>query len=261
MKNLVVLLAGFLLSVSAQAKILVISDIDDTLKVSHILSSKRAALSALDDDSLFVGMAEIYRGLKSSHDDIEFHYVSLAPKLLMGEQHSDFLLENGFPVTELHMNSGIKQDPELKQKVIRQLLSEKKPEFVIYFGDNGQFDTVVYDQMKKEFPQIPSLTYIREAYSKLGLSKYPTLPGQISFVTSVEVAIDLISRKVLPKSIYPEIENIVLERLLSDDGNENFGQMVFPVWQDCRDFHWAWNVGNPPPKLQEIMSAIKQRCQ
>jgi phosphatidate phosphatase APP1 len=249
-----------MLAAVAQAKILVISDIDDTIKVSNVLSKKRAAVSALDDDSRFVGMSEIYRMLKESHDDIEFHYVSLAPKLVMGHQHKEFIEENKFPLTALHMNSGIKQDPQLKQKVIRQLLIDKKPEMVIYFGDNGQFDTIVYNDMTKEFPQIPSVTYIREAYSKLADSEHPTLPGQIGFVTSVEVTIDLINRAILPLTAYEPIEKLVYKRLQKDDGNENFGPMVFPGWQDCRDFKWIWTIKNPPQKLQEIRAAIASKC-
>ncbi|WP_413558604.1 phosphatase domain-containing protein [Bdellovibrio sp. HCB209] len=260
MKKLAIVFMSLALSALAEAKTLVISDIDDTIKVSNILSKARASGSFFDDDSRFVGMAEIYQALARQIPDTEFHYVSLAPKVLMNEQHSDFLEENGFPVTQLHMNSGIKQDPEFKQKVIRQLLQEKQPDLIIYFGDNGQFDAVVYDQMMQEFPQIPALAYIREAYSKLNESKHPTMPGQIGFVTSVEVVLDLISRRLLPVSDYRPIQDIVYDRLQKDDGSENFGPMVFPKWQDCRDFVWKWEVKNPPQKLIEIINAIEARC-
>jgi len=260
MKKYVVFLAGLMMAVAAQAKVLVISDIDDTLKVSHILSKTRATVSSLDEHSRFAGMSKLYRSLRAAHNDIEFHYVSLAPKMIMGKQHLDFLKENKFPVTELHMNPGIKQDPQLKQKVIRQLLAEKNPEMVINFGDNGQFDTVVYNQMDKEFPKIPSVTYIREAYSRLADSQHPTLPGQVGFVTSVEVAIDLISRHLLPVAAYAPIEDIVYKRLQKDDGNEHFGVMVFPGWQDCRDFRWTWDIKNPSLKLKAIRAAIAEKC-
>lgn len=260
-------LSGLVLSLTlisqfALAKILVVSDIDDTIKVSHVLSKKGAATSFADDDSRFAGMSELYRLLDLSHNDIEFHYVSLAPKILMNEQHSDFLEENDFPVTELHMNSGIKQDPELKQKVIRKLLEDKKPEMVIYFGDNGQFDAIVYDQMVKEYPQIPYVSYIREAYSKLAESQYPTMEGQIGFVTTVELAIDLIQKKLLPVKAYSIIEKEVYKRLKRDDKNgETFGKMVFPWWQDCRDFKWRWDVKNPSERLLKIQDAIEKKCQ
>lgn len=261
MKKYIALLAGLMFVAAAEAKVLVISDIDDTIKVSHVLSKKRATLSAADDDSRFVGMAEIYQSLNYTQKDIEFHYVSLAPRILMAEQHMDFITENGFPVTELHTNPGVKQDPELKQKVIRKLLSEKKPELVIYFGDNGQFDAKVYNEMVNEFSSIPHVTYIREAYSKLKDSQYPTMKGQIGFVTSAEVTIDLISRGLLPAKVYAPIEGIVYSRLLLDDGNEHFGPMVFPGWQDCRDFKWVWDIKTQTDKLKVIQAAIAQKCQ
>ncbi len=253
------LLSSF--SQAALAKILVISDIDDTIKVSHVLSKKGAASSFLDDDSRFVGMSELYRLLSFNHDDIEFHYVSLAPKILMKSKHSEFLEENKFPVTNLHMNPGMKQDPELKQKVIRKLLIEKKPELVIYFGDNGQFDAVVYNQMTQEFPQIPSVSYIREAYSSKGESPHPTMPGQIGFVTTVEVTLDLIQKGLLPEKAYTVIENLVYKRLLRDSKSETFGEMVFPWWQDCRDFKWQWDIQNPTAKLTYLKQQIDRKCQ
>ncbi|KHD87087.1 MAG: hypothetical protein OM95_16385 [Bdellovibrio sp. ArHS] len=250
-----------LLSQVALAKILVISDIDDTIKVSNVLSKKRAATSFFDDDSRFAGMSELYQELKIAYgDDIEFHYVSLAPRILMAGRHTEFLEENNFPLTKLHTNPGIAQDPELKQKVIRQLLVQKRPELVIYFGDNGQFDASVYNQMVKEHPYIPAVQYIREAYSKLADSKYPTMEGQIGFVTSVELVIDLIQREILPVKSYQRIEKVVYKRLKRDDGSENFGHMVFPSWQDCRDFKWQWELPSTTQKLEVIKAAIAKRC-
>ncbi|WP_413569642.1 phosphatase domain-containing protein [Bdellovibrio sp. HCB117] len=260
------IVAGLVLSLSlvsqiALAKVLVISDIDDTIKVSNVLNKKRAATSFFDDDSRFAGMTDLYQELKKTYGrNIEFHYVSLAPRILMADKHEEFLEENDFPLTKLHTNPGIAQDPELKQKVIRELLAKKRPELVIYFGDNGQFDATVYDQMVKEHPHIPAVQYIREAYSRLADSKYPTMEGQIGFVTSVELAIDLIQREILPVRSYNRIEKVVYKRLKRDDGSENYGHMVFPSWQDCRDFKWQWDVTGTTDKLEVIKAAIAGRC-
>lgn len=259
-QKLIVALLMILAGAVAWAKVLIVSDIDDTLKVSHILSKRGSFSSAFDDRSLFVGMPEIFQILKSSYKDIEFHYVSLAPHFLMNEQHQDFLRKNGFPVTGLHMNSGIRQDPQLKQKVIRRLLQDRSPTLVVYFGDNGQFDTIVYDQMAKEFPHIPAVSYIREVYSSRGEAEYPTKSGQIGFVTSVEVALDLIEKNLFPPKAYNFIEGVVHTRLGLDDGYETFGPMVFPWWQDCRDFYWRWPVQNPSEKLMEIRQTIRVMC-
>lgn len=259
-KMLGLLLGLSLFAQVAAAKILVISDIDDTLKVSHILTHEGAISSAVDSDSNFAGMPELFRILDLTYPDIEFHYVSLAPKLLMGGRHQDFLDKNGFPITGLHMNSGIRQDKDLKNKVIRKLLAEKNPSLVIYFGDNGQFDTVVYDQMVKEFPQIPAITYIREAYSSKQDSKFPTLAGQIGFVTSLEVAVDLSNKNIFPLKGYKHIEQTVYAQLNSENSVEVYGKMLFPWWQDCRDFKWQFEMKNPTERYLEIKETVLERC-
>lgn len=260
MKTLITLLLT-LICVTAEAKILVIADIDDTLKVTNVRSKAGAGSSAFDDHSRFVGMSDIFQAIKKVHPDTEFHYVSLAPSLLMSHRHKEFLTENNFPITAIHMNPGIFQDPQLKQKVIRSLLKNIKPDLVINFGDNGQFDTQVYRQMDKEFPQIESITYIREAYShKTDSTVLPVLDGQIGFVTALEVSIDLIQKYVLPIAVYGQIETIVAKGLQHDDGDEHFGKMVFPWWQDCRDFVWRWQVQNPTETYLKIRDAIDRRC-
>jgi hypothetical protein len=238
----------------------VISDIDDTLKISHVASTVDTLRSAFNDKSFFTGMPELFQDLAKSNAEIEFHYVSLAPRFFMEQRHLNFLTKNDFPISELHMNPGTLQDPELKQKIIRKLLADKKPELVLYFGDNGQFDTLVYQQMTLEFPDTPSLTYIREVYSKFGVSKYPTREGQTGFVTSVELALDLIQKGILPSADYPEIEQLVFTQLKLDSRRQFEGSRIFPVWQDCRDFIWKWDLKDPSEGLMAIEEAIGKKC-
>lgn len=261
MKSLILALIATLSVQSALAtEVLVISDIDDTLKVSHILSKRGALSSVFDDDSRFVGMAEVFQALEKNISDIEFHYVSLAPRILMEEQHLDFIEENGFPFTQLHTNPGIRQDPELKEKVIRQLISSRNPQLVLLVGDNGQFDAPVYDLMQKEFPATPMITLIREAYSSYGKSEFPTMNGQIGFVTSVEVSLVLLEAELLEWQDYKRIETKVFKRLKKEKGRETFGEMVFPWWQDCRDFIWQWPLAPASPQLDFIKSKISNKC-
>ncbi len=242
------------------AKILVISDIDDTLKISHVISTVDSILSAFDDKSYFTGMPEVLQSLAKNNPDIEFHYVSLAPRFFMEQQHLNFLTKNNFPISELHMNPGTLQDPDLKQKVIRKLLEDKKPELVIYLGDNGQFDSLVYKQMTLEFPETASHTYIREVYSKFGSSKFPTQEGQTGFVTSVELALDLNEKGLLPAADYPAIEKLVFDQLKLESSRQLGGLRIFPAWQDCRDFIWRWDFRDPSEDLIAIEIAIEKKC-
>jgi hypothetical protein len=169
-------------------------------------------------------------------------------------------MENGFPVTKLYTNPELQQNPQFKQQVIREILQTKTPDLVLFFGDNGQFDAQVYGQLTSEFQHIPSLVYIREAYSKLGEAKYPTQPGQIGFVTTLELVIDLIQRDLLPEQSLPDFEKIVVEKLKREDGNELFEAVVLPWWMDCRDFRWLWHWPRPSAAHLFIKDRLIKRC-
>ncbi|MFP5519058.1 MAG: phosphatase domain-containing protein [Bdellovibrionia bacterium] len=258
--QLFVNLAVFILSFSAQARPLVISDIDDTIKVAHVLSQSGAVSSALDEKSFFSGMPEIFNALRVNLKNAEFHYVSLAPRVLMEDKHEDFLENQNFPVHGLHLNPGVTQDPELKQQVIRKLIQEKQPSFILYFGDNGQFDPAVYEQMVREFPQIPALIFIREAYSSKGRAQSPTKPGQIKFVTSVDLGMELKEYGLLSDKTLQNVEKIVFNKLRKEGKWQAFGEIVFPWWYDCRDFTWRWDVREDQTQLMYIADAIEKRC-
>lgn len=250
-------------TIQIQAKTVVISDIDDTLKVTHVLSKLGSGFSFFDQYSHFSGMNTLFNSLQQNDPTTNFYYVSLAPQALMENVHLGFLRNLNFPVTKLFTNPGIKQDPNLKQIAIRQILNSQQPDQVLFFGDNGQFDTEVYEQMKNEYPKIQFITYIREAYSKkahLTRSTYPTKPGQIGFVTSAELALDLKQRGLITQNQLIFVIQQTYNQMNRDDRQEHFGAMIFPWWMDCRDFSWQWQVPQQDSMITRIYQKIKQRC-
>ncbi len=250
-------------TIQIHAKTVVISDIDDTLKVTHVLSKLGSGSSFFDQYSHFSGMNTLFNSIQQNDQNVNFYYVSLAPQALMENVHLGFLRNLNFPLTKLYTNPGIKQDPNLKQIAIRQILNSQRPDQVLFFGDNGQFDTDVYEQMKNEYPKIHFITYIREAYSKkarFARSTYPTKPGQIGFVTSAEVALDLKQRGFLKQEQFIEVVQQTYFQMNQDDRQEHFGAMVFPWWMDCRDFSWRWSVPEQDSMLTRIYQKITQRC-
>jgi hypothetical protein len=251
---------AFFLTFYSQARILVVSDIDDTLKVTNVASTASVIASVFDERSVFAGMSELFQLLnKKFQGDIEFHYVSLAPKVLFKNEHREFLAKNGFPVTRLYMNPRLVQDPMVKISFIREIIQQVNPKLILYFGDNGQADTEIYDQLQREFNRIPSKTFIREAYSKRGYARYPTKSHQIGFVTPLEVALALEEDGVLLNYDRVNIENMVATKIRYEPFYLVRGEFVFPNWQDCRDFQWRW--GSPDSdKGSYILQTILRRC-
>jgi len=61
------IITSLLISLTSFGKALVISDIDDTIKVTNVASPLRAIGSAFDDRNRFAGMSELYQVLQHKY--------------------------------------------------------------------------------------------------------------------------------------------------------------------------------------------------
>jgi hypothetical protein len=136
----------------------VISDIDDTIKISNVLQKKELMRRTfLKEFEAVPGLAKLYRGqARSGHT---FHYVSGSPWQLYPAL-GDFLSRAGFPAGSYHLRelrskailSFIDADPfEYKVETIGGILrSLPRREFVL-IGDSGEKDPEVYTAIAQEF--------------------------------------------------------------------------------------------------------------
>jgi phosphatidate phosphatase APP1 len=156
----------------------VISDIDDTIKITEVPAGKRIILrnTFLGDYKPTKHMPELYREFG---DGVMFHYVSGSPwqlYKLLGE-----FVKGSFPEGAFHMKNVRKNlfDPEswhdsfefakgseatLGQKVeqIGRILKSFPRRKFILFGDSGEKDPEVFRKIKREFGEQVSKIYIRD---------------------------------------------------------------------------------------------------
>jgi phosphatidate phosphatase APP1 len=158
----------------------VVSDIDDTIKVSEIPASGRIVLrnTFLRPYVAAEGMLDRYRGF----GDVAFHYVSGSPWQLFRLLHTFLVEESGFPAGTFHMKSLRKNplDPKgfirdvknfvagkeyTKQQKIEQIsgLMRNLPgrRFTL-IGDSGELDPEVFIQVKALFPDCVEKIMIRD---------------------------------------------------------------------------------------------------
>ncbi|MEM7233812.1 MAG: phosphatase domain-containing protein [Planctomycetota bacterium] len=138
----------------------VISDIDDTVKVSSVLDKKR-----LFDNTFFQdfraapGMAELYRAW--AKEGVAFHFVSSSPWHLY-EPLVEFFAKERFPPASLHLKQVrlkdssllnlFKKGTETKPASIRPLLRAFPKRRFILVGDSGEQDPEVYAAIYKDHP-------------------------------------------------------------------------------------------------------------
>jgi len=149
----------------------VISDIDDTIKVTQVLNRKAMLRNTfLREFEAVPGMAEFYQCLARSNH-AAFHYISASPWQLY-EPLANFTRSNGFPAGMFELKQfrwkdrsffSLFADPEkYKPTVIEPLLRQFPKRKFILIGDSGERDPEVYGALARKFPEQVIQIYIRD---------------------------------------------------------------------------------------------------
>jgi len=224
----------------AQAKTLLISDIDDTIKNSHVLDVSDAIFTVDKVQNAVLGISELYNAAKQTDPDLQLYYVTNAPLALMEGTHRAFLLYNDFPQGNVRLRRNVFQS-DFKLKEIRNILKTEKPESVILIGDNGEKDVEVYAQIVREFPGIQFTTYIRQLYWSLSGEDTGAMLkfGQTGFATALDLTLQFRAKGL----VAPAIASNVIREFISAYSKEyemnDDGPQAIPSWLDCRDFVWT----------------------
>lgn len=152
--------------IGQKAPYFVVSDFDDTLAVTEVLSTRGFLSNSLFKDgssqAVVKGMPELFACLKESHEQRPvFALVSGSPQQY-APRVGDFLRTHAFPSFGLYLRDlGLTQPSDYKPPVIRSLL-KALPYPVVLIGDSGQRDPEVYSLIKDEFPGRVKAIYIHD---------------------------------------------------------------------------------------------------
>ncbi|MBK8001964.1 MAG: App1 family protein [Verrucomicrobia bacterium] len=149
----------------------VVSDIDDTIKISDVLNREALLKNTFCRPFAVVpGMSEMYRQWAEEHGAV-FHYVSASPWQLYLPL-SEFVRSNGFPAGTFHMKDFRLKDrtaaamlasPEkYKPGVIEPLLRQFPRRQFVLVGDSGEKDPEIYAQLARRFPKQVRAVFIRD---------------------------------------------------------------------------------------------------
>ena len=148
----------------------VISDIDDTIKVSQV-RDKQALLT-----NTFFKEFEPVRGMEKIYqtwakEGAVFHYVTASPWQLFVPLET-FRYKAGFPAGTFHMKqfrlkdssawSLFESPTDYKPKVIEPILKDFPKRRFILVGDSGEKDPEVYGGLARKFPDQIAKIFIRD---------------------------------------------------------------------------------------------------
>lgn len=274
-------------------KVLLISDIDDTIKVSHVLNKIGKYARAVDATTPFKGMAQLYQLIFNQNPaTTKIAYLSNAPQNLAAlpnvpqelavipassVTHQLFLDYNRFPEGELILRENL-DDQEHKAKALRRLIETEKPDILIMIGDNGEKDVDFYKQAVEEHAYMKNmlvLTFIHQLYKTEASIYWPDFldeigrtlfSQQIGYVTPIEIALKLREQRVIGqdkvdwmvKNVAPAI---VAEAEIKWDGLK---PISFPFFKKCSGFKWNFlrslQTQAQTVQLRKLIQRIESEC-
>lgn len=145
--------------------VMVISDIDDTVKVTEVFLGKDMVVrnTFLEEFRPVAGMAELYKSWAQDYR-ADFAFVSNSPPELQ-EPLREFLVTSGFPSAAVYLRplAGSKEERRsFKQRTITELLRQYPRRKVILVGDSGERDPVICAELLRRNPSQVIKVLIRQ---------------------------------------------------------------------------------------------------
>lgn len=165
---------------SSPAPYLIVSDFDDTLKISHTTNRLRTVFRGLFMKQAYAGMSELFQEWTSNHP---FFLLSSSPKMIAGKI-GRFLDRHGYPAREIHLRDWVREKDIRRYKVESLRRLEKRPESgFIFVGDDAEYDPEVFAGFRERNPDRTLAIYIRRMRGR------PLPDGVVPFHSALEIAL------------------------------------------------------------------------
>jgi hypothetical protein len=152
----------------------VISDIDDTVKITDVRDQREVLLNTFVRPFKAVpGMAERYQNL-ARNPQTRFHYLSSSPIQLLPPL-TGFLTDAGFPLGSIHLRESttwrtlIPESGEsraYKLAAIERLMEDFPLRRFLLIGDSGELDPEIYGEVARTRPERVEGVVIRDVTSE-----------------------------------------------------------------------------------------------
>ncbi len=261
MKFLVGLILFF--AISGEARPLIVSDIDDTIKVSHVKDTVGMIKNAYVTTASFKGMSELYHTMLRSLFGSEIIYITNAVDYLLFESHHTFLEKNKFPEGDVYFRKKA-SDETHKYETLKRYLDNNQVTELILIGDNAERDIEVYSRIAREYKnKIPVIkTYIRIAYTQATEKDILSLrEGQVGFVTPLEILVDLTISGLMSREEYFRLANKLALEIADAKKVDSKNPQYFPSWMSCKGFGTSVPQELMSPEISKALQKLSRLCQ
>ncbi|HXH74595.1 MAG TPA: phosphatase domain-containing protein [Bacteriovoracaceae bacterium] len=225
MKNTIILLIFWALSLNSIAAITIVSDLDETIKITHSGSAVGATVNTLKKSKIFTGIPEFFQGTRSYVNKV--YVLSASPRMLRGKV-SRALIKNGIQHDGIILKKWTKFENRLQYKVrvIKELM-ENSPDDFLLLGDDVGDDPEVFDQIKKIFPG-----RVVEAYIHV-IKDRPVPANLVRHWTAHDLGIrEYAAGRMAAESV---------EKIVQRMKNEKEVEFLFPHFAHCPQNKTVWS--------------------
>jgi phosphatidate phosphatase APP1 len=227
MKNIFILFLS-LISFNSFAGIVIVSDLDDTIKITNSGEEVDGAINAVFSNDVFSGISDFFTASRFYADEV--HVLSASPLILRPKIIST-LRKHRIQIESLTLKNALMGESKLayKMKELQRLLEKGSDDFILMGDDVGQ-DPEVYDEIKKLYPNRILAIYIHEIKGR----KLPS--SAFKYWTSF----DLFLKEYVAGRMSTAWVDQAAEKMLTEKEME----LVFPDFARCplTPEIWLWQL-------------------
>ena len=246
MKNLIFALT-FIFSLPLYASVSIVSDLDDTIKITNSDDTVDGAINAALKSDVFSGITEFFMGPKTYAN--ELHVLSASPTVLRAKIQST-LKKRNIDYTSIILKNPAQRESKFdyKVKAIKQIM-EKNPDDFILIGDDVGQDPEAYAEIQRQYPNRILAIYIHVIKNRKIESGY-------QYWTSFDLFLrEFVSGRMTPGWLEHGYKTVFAER--------DF-QKIIPGFAHCPklDSVWSWQLGTMYAEEAMVLAKnIQKNCQ
>lgn len=246
--KILILLFSLLLSFSLFAKIIVVSDLDDTIKIINSGNEVEAARNALTTNFVFTAIPSFYQEMARYTD--ELHILSAGPSVLRGKIIKD-LKSHEIVFKELELRKISRWEDKLTHKVnyLIKLMRENPEAQFILLGDDVGKDPEAYDEIMRHYPGRVLASYIHV------INNRSVARSQTRFWLTTDLFVREYNAGRMPLAAV----TYGFEQLL----NEEKMEMLIPGFAHCpkTPLVWSWQVLTPfASEANTLVKRVTKHC-
>lgn len=242
---------------------LVVVNVEDTLKISHIQDFWDSLNYNMDYKKRFMGMNAALNILAKNNPGYSFVYLTRGTELMAGKIEREFILNNNFPRGDFKAFNRENQDPIARMNSLRKLITASSAQKVILMSHNGGKDPEIFNKLAAEFKTPQVLPYVHVVYSTSSIVEIGTslFPEQTGYVTSVELLMDWQQKGLVELTEALKFATVMVKRVVAEDPElKKLEEYSIPPFVNCDDFQWRWATDGEFQVLAPLREHLIKRC-